>query len=395
MSRPIGDNPVVRKESAGGAGSFRPAEPTWRRAALEARADAQDSLWERARSVREASFGKRIFIRGVIEVGNFCRQNCSYCGMRRENGGLRRFRLAREVVRRLIGENLPASVTDLNFQAGEDSVVLREVVLPVVEEVAKERRLGISVCLGTLDFRLYDELKQAGAQSYIIKLETGDPEQYRLLQCPGTLERRIEAIRYLARTGWRVSSGLIHGLPNQTLDQVEATLDLLSSLPLAGCSVSPFIPGEGTPLSSARAADLDQTLNAVAVLRLFSPRWVVPAVSALNLCHSSGYVRALRAGANLTTINLTPSEWRDDYQLYRRNRWIMTEARVLGAIEEAGCEPSLESWIAASSALSPSCSSPPPPSRPSSEGSLPASAEDREEGGDPVIRQTMPFFPSR
>ncbi|MGD9896547.1 MAG: radical SAM protein [Candidatus Methylacidiphilaceae bacterium] len=325
----------------------------WWRSALEARADAQVSLWARAESAREGIFGKKIFVRGVIEVSSFCRQNCAYCGMRRENGALRRFRLARETLRRVIGECLPPSVTDLNFQAGEDPIALRELVLPLIEEVAKEKRLGLSVCLGTVDCRLYDELRQAGARGYIIKLETGDPEEYRRLQCPGTFERRLKAIRYLIQTGWAVSSGFILGLPNQTVDQVVATLELLRSLPISGCSVSPFIPGEETPLSWAKAADLDQTLNAVAILRLSSPRWVIPAVSALNLCSASGYVRALRAGANLTTINLTPSEWRGDYRLYRRNRWIMTEERVLRAIEEAGAQPSPESWIAASSASPP------------------------------------------
>ncbi len=351
-------------------------ESVWRRAKLEAGSDARRDLRARAETVREAVFGKRIFVRGVIEVGNFCRQNCAYCGMRRENGGLRRFRLTREAVRRVVGEHLPASVTDLNFQAGEDPVALREVVLPIVEEVARDRRLGISVCLGTFDFRLYDELRQAGAQGYILKLETGNPELYRLLQCPGTLERRIEAIGYLARTGWRVSSGLIQGLPNQTLDGVAETLDLLCSLPLAGCSVSPFIPGEGTPLSATPAADLEETLHTLALLRISAPHWVIPAVSAMNLCHASGYVQALRSGANLATINLTPSRWREDYPLYRRNRSIMTEERVLRAIEEAGCQPSREGWIAATASALPrggrapdaSCSSAPPDPKKGTEG---------------------------
>jgi biotin synthase len=347
-----GHNTIVSKERGDEQERFAEAKVDWRRSALTAGGEAQAALWASAEKVREGMFGKRIFVRGVIEVANFCRQNCSYCGMRRENDALRRFRLARDVIRRVIDESLPPSVTDLNFQAGEDPVALKELVLPVIEEIAKEKRLGISVCLGTVDHRLYDELRQAGARGYIIKLETGDPEQYRLLQCPGTIERRLEAIRYLVRTGWCVSSGFIYGLPNQTLDQLIGTLDLLRSLSLRGCSVSPFIPGEGTPLSSEKRADLDQTLNAVAVLRLSSPRWVVPAVSALNLCDSSGYVRALRAGANLATINLTPSEWRGDYQLYRRQRWIMTEERVLQAIEQAGCQPSPESWIAASSSFS-------------------------------------------
>ncbi|WP_142525564.1 biotin synthase BioB [Methylacidimicrobium cyclopophantes] len=347
----------MRKEPNGEIGTLPPAETDWRRAVLVSEAHERAALWARAEAVRRDHFGDGIFVRGVIEVSNFCRQNCVYCGMRRENETLARFRLGREMILRTILEDLPASITDLNFQAGEDPVALRELVLPVVEEVAKEKPdLGISICLGTVDFRLYDDLRQAGAQGYIIKLETGDPEQYRRFQCPGTLERRLEAIHYLAGTGWSVSSGLIYGLPNQTADQAVRTLELLASLPLSGCSVSPFVPGEGTPLSSARAADLDETLNVVAALRLSSPRWIIPAVSAMNLFDPLGYVKALRAGANLATINLTPSTWRENYPLYRRNRWIMTEERVLRAIDEAGCEPRRESWLAFS--RSPSASSP-------------------------------------
>jgi biotin synthase len=207
----------------------------------------------------------------------------------------------------------------------------------------QETKLGISVCLGTLEPRLYDELREAGASYYIIKIETGNREHYESIHAPGTFERRLEAIRYLAATGWAVSSGFIVGLPGQTQDHIEETLDLLGKLPLAGASVSPFIPGEQTPFAQEPAANFEKTLECIARLRLRNPSYIIPAVSALNIVKNDGYVRALRAGANLATINLTPPASREDYVLYKRSRFIMHEQRVRQAIEQAGCSLSTTS----------------------------------------------------
>jgi biotin synthase len=115
-------------------------------------------------------------------------------------------------------------------------------------------------------------------------------------------------------------------------------------LPLAGCSVSPFIPGEATPFANAPTADIDVTLNCMALLRLMRPDWVIPSVSALNLASpGSGYGRGLRTGANLVTMNLTPTEIRGDYLLYKRDRFIMTEELILSAIAAEDLVPSPQS----------------------------------------------------
>jgi len=119
---------------------------------------------------------------------------------------------------------------------------------------------------------------------------------------------------------------------------------LARELPLDGCSVSPFIPGDETPLAKAPVADIEQTLNCMAALRLMRPDWVIPAVSALNLAEPGcGYRRGLRTGANLVTINLTPEDMRGDYLLYKRDRFIMTEERILTAIAAAGLSASKQS----------------------------------------------------
>lgn len=312
-------------------------------AAIETSAKKVNERHRRAESVRDEVFGRRVFVRGVIEVSNYCRQNCDYCGMRRDNRTLPRHRLSLEKLREVVRHGLPEIITDLNLQMGEDPVGIREIILPLIETIKRETSLGISVCLGTLDYKLYDELRQAGADYYVIKLETGNREHYRQVHAPGTFDQRLAAIRYLAASGWAVSSGFILGLPGQTQAYVEESLDMMQQLPLAGASVSPFIAGEQTPLVDHPVGDVEATIDCIAQLRLRNPSYIIPAISALNLLDPNGYVRALRAGANLATINLTPSSDRSGYLLYKKDRFIMHEERVKGAIEKAGCSVSTTS----------------------------------------------------
>ncbi len=297
-------------------------------------------LHEQARAVRDEVFGRRVFVRGVVEVSSYCRQNCQYCAMRRDNRLLRRYRLATDELAELIIHHRPAAITDIDIQAGEDPVAVREVVLPLVRELRRHTNLGITLCLGTLSPCEYDQLREAGGDYYVMKIETGDPDHYQFIGAPGTLAKRVTAIRYLASTGWKVSSGFIVGLPGQTPSHMEQTLDLLAELPLAGCSVSPFVAGEQTPFAGAPCGNIDLTLDCVARMRLGEPPWIIPAVSAMRLVSEDGYVRAFNAGANLATINLTPRSVRADYPIYKRDRLIMDEERVLSSIEEAGCEVS-------------------------------------------------------
>ncbi len=304
---------------------------------------AQSARHEQAAAATRAKFGREVFVRAVVEVSNFCRENCAYCGMRRDNRNLSRFRAHHEQLAELLIHHRPASVTDVNIQAGEDPVAIREVVLPLIKSLRQSTPLGISVCLGTLTPALYQELQSAGASIYIMKFECAEDARYRQMMAPGRLDERLEHIRLLAASGWKVSSGFIAGLPGQEPNELLSALELARTLPLDGCSVSPFIPGESTPLSDSPGSNPDWTFNSMAALRLMRPSWVIPAVSALNLAEKNGSRRGLRAGANLTTINLTPDDVRGDYVIYKRDRFIMTENRVLEAIANEGLVPSARS----------------------------------------------------
>jgi biotin synthase len=311
---------------------------------LNCRDVAQEEFHARAAKAAAALFGRRVFIRAVVEVSNYCRENCAYCGMRRDNRTLSRFRARQEQLAELLIHQRPAAVTDINIQAGEDPVAVREIVLPLIRSLRKNTSLGVSVCLGSLDAGLYAELRSAGAGIYILKFEIADPKLYASMQAPGTHQQRLENIRHLAASGWEVSSGFIAGLPGQSERQLLANFELARELPLSGCSVSPFIPGDDTPLAQAAMGEIDLTLNCMAALRLMRPDWVIPAVSALNLSEpGTGYRRGLRTGANLVTINMTPEEIRGDYVLYKRDRFIMTEDRILSAISAEGMAASGQS----------------------------------------------------
>lgn len=311
---------------------------------LRATGAAERDLHERASETARARFGKKVFVRAVVEISNYCRQNCHYCGMRRANRNLDRFRAHHDELADLIINHRPESVTDINIQAGEDPVAVRDVALPLIRALKRETDLGISVCLGSLTPAMYADLKEAGASIYILKFETASAQRYAEMEAPGTLEKRLENIRHLAAKGWFVSSGFIASLPGETDDDLLANFPLAAGLPLDGCSVSPFIPGEETPLAGSPVGDINLTLNCMAALRLMRPDWVIPSVSALNLAEpGSGYRRGLGTGANLVTINLTPSEIRDNYLLYKRDRFIMTEERILSAIAAENLVPSEQS----------------------------------------------------
>lgn len=323
---------------------------------LLARNGEQHLLHERAAALTRQTFGREVFVRAVVELSNFCRENCHYCGMRRSNRALERYRAQHDILAELLLNHLPASVTDINLQAGEDPIAVREIAIPLIKTLRSQTDLGISVCLGTLDHGLYRELHEAGASIYILKFETANFGSYKTFEAPGNFTERLDHIRWLANNGWNVSSGFISGLPGETPDDWLASLRLARDLPLSGCSVSPFVPGESTPLAAQHESDVEVVLNSMAIMRLMRPDWVIPAVSALNICQPGlGYRRGLRTGANLVTMNLTPAELRNNYVLYKRDRFIMDEERILGSIEAEGLRPSrvglAEFWRARRAAL--------------------------------------------
>jgi biotin synthase len=191
-------------------------------------------------------------------------------------------------------------------------------------------------------------LKEQGADSYIMKFETSDPG-LNLEMREERLEERLDSIRVLKDLGYRVGVGGIVGLPGQSVASVAEDILLALELDVDMCSFSPFIPALDTPLANAKSGNADMTLNAIAVSRILNPRWLIPSVSALAKNSSGGQKLGYLAGANVVTINFTPSEESDRYLIYGKDRFVVRDHYAFSMIEEVGLTPSKSVFVGSGS----------------------------------------------
>lgn len=288
-----------------------------------------------AREIRRQVFGDMVRMRGVVEITNYCRKDCHYCGMRRSNRELGRFRASdADEVFTAVQALAELGLTTVLLQGGEDvrSDRLLEALLPRIRS-----ELGLSVILnvGERTRQGLARLRAAGADGYIMKFETSDPELYgRITQ--SRLEDRLRNLEWLRELGFKVGVGNIVGLPGQTLESVADDLLLARELRPDFVSASPFIPNEGAPLEAESPGSLDLTLRVLALYRILLPHALIPTVSALEKLAPGGQVQGLHAGANVITANFTPPAWRDRYVIYSPRRFVVTVEHALATAARAG-----------------------------------------------------------
>lgn len=288
-----------------------------------------------ARELRRQVFGDRVRMRGVVEITSLCRKDCHYCGMRRSNRDLKRFRAhdADEVFA-AVRAVADLGLTTVLLQGGEDvrSDRMLESLLPRIKS-----ELGLSIILnvGERTREGLARLRAAGADGYIMKFETSDPELYGRVT-ESRLEDRLQNLAWLRELGFKVGVGNIVGLPGQTLESVADDLLLAHELRPDFVSASPFIPNDGTPLEAEAPGSLDLTLRVLALYRILLPHALIPTVSALEKLSPGGQVQGLHAGANVITANFTPPGWRDRYVIYSPRRFVVSVEHALETAARAG-----------------------------------------------------------
>lgn len=311
---------------------------------LQATGQEQEELFERARQTRDKYVGNKCFIRAVVEITNKCRVNCDYCEMRRDNNRLKRYTLSPCKLKGAISKAVEQGINTFVIQGGEipQTTEILESTLPKL----KGKGLSIILCLGNKKEEEYERLKQAGADGYILKLETCDPSLHQRLRYDSFLNR-VKCLMSLRSLGYYTGTGIICGLPGQTLDSIVEDLYFIGQQRWSMCSVSPFIhPIDLDPVTNSAAhpnASLDLTLNVIAVLRLLQPSAMIPTVSALHMLNGKvGQIRGLEAGANVITINFTPKQFCGDYRIYNKNRFVVKLKHAQEVISQAGLEKSTD-----------------------------------------------------
>ena len=315
---------------------------------ITAEGHAQEQLHARAAAIRDRVFARSVVVRGVVEITNVCRVNCDYCPMRRDNTRQNvPYLLEPDEILSAAKNVRDAGLDVIVFQGGEIPQTTRVLldVLPKVRELFDDR-VEVLLGLGVKSEAEYRALRERGADTYIIKHETADAALHRGIRHE-ELDVRLTAIRTLLRLGYRVGTGCIAGLPGQSVDSLADDILLAQELGTHMCSASPFVPTADTPFAQAGAGSISRTLNLIATMRIVNPQWLIPTVSALEQQNTGGQSAGLRAGANVITVNFTPTQQRRNYLIYGGARHIVDTDHVRRQLGLTGLAAGGSVWLQA------------------------------------------------
>lgn len=275
-------------------------------------------LQEKARESAISVFGKKIYIRGLIEFTNYCKNDCYYCGIRKSNRNAQRYRLDKEDILSCCQKGYELGFRTFVLQGGEDVYFTDERMCEIVRAIRKEYPdCAITLSIGERDRSSYQALYEAGANRFLLRHETADPEHYNKLHPSSlTLENRICCLKELSEIGYQVGCGFMVGSPGQTMETLWKDLQLILNLKPQMVGIGPFIPQHDTPFAEEKAGTMEQTIRLLAIIRLIHPTVLLPATTALGTIHPEGRELGILSGANVVMPNLSPVATRKKYQLY-------------------------------------------------------------------------------
>ena len=274
-------------------------------------------LFGKADETRKRYCGNEVYIRGIIEFSSYCCRNCLYCGLRRENKKLRRYRMRPEGIVELCKKIIDIGVNTIVLQSGDDFYYTQEMVSSIIEAIKDEGNAAITLSLGERPVEDYSKWKEAGADRYLLKHETANPRLYEKIHPGQRFKKRIDLLLALRDMGYQIGAGNIVGLPGQTFEDMANDILLLRELDVDMAGIGPFIPQKDTPLGKFPGGDLNLTLRVLALTRILTKNAHLPATTALaTLDPESGQRMGLKAGANVIMPDFTPNGYREKYVIY-------------------------------------------------------------------------------
>jgi biotin synthase len=272
-------------------------------------------LYARADEVRQAALGSDVHLRGLIEFSNICRNDCLYCGIRRGNKGVKRYRMGDDELVETARRAVEIGFKTIVLQSGEDMHFDQDRMSRIIERI-KQMDVALTLSIGERDYGDYEAFRNAGADRYLLRIETTDVDLYHRLNPGMGWQRRHECLLMIKELGYEVGSGIMVGLPGQTVESIAGDLLYLKDLGVDMAGIGPFIPHPDTPLANEQGGSLEMALRTMAVMRLLLPDINIPATTAMESLHPQGRIMALKAGANVVMPNVTEGEYRRLYELY-------------------------------------------------------------------------------
>ncbi|MGN0142263.1 MAG: [FeFe] hydrogenase H-cluster radical SAM maturase HydE [Roseburia sp.] len=281
-------------------------------------AESVEYLRGQARETATGIYGTRIFIRGLIEFTNYCKNDCFYCGIRRSNRHAQRYRLREEEILSCCDTGYGLGFRTFVLQGGEDPYFTDEKICELVSAIKeKYPDCAVTLSIGEKSRESYEAYFAAGADRYLLRHETADEEHYGKLHPPElSLQNRKRCLRDLKEIGYQTGCGFMVGSPHQTVETLYEDLMFIKELAPEMVGIGPFIPQKDTPFGKESPGTLEQTLRLLSIIRLLHPHVLLPATTALGTIHPKGRELGILSGANVVMPNLSPVTVRDKYKLY-------------------------------------------------------------------------------
>lgn len=274
------------------------------------------SLYQAADLVRKKYVGDGVYLRGLIEFSSYCKNDCMYCGLRRSNVHAQRYRLTPEQIVQTAQNAVTLGYKTVVLQSGEDPGFDTETLCHIIREI-KKSDVALTLSIGEKTREEYAAYKQAGADRYLLRIETTDKALYEKLDPQMSFDNRVRCLHDLKALGYEVGSGSLVGLPGQTIESLANDLLFFKQLPVDMAGIGPFIPHPHTPLNAEKPdGHFELSLKMMALMRLLLPDINIPATTAMETLHPQGRLLALQCGANVVMPNVTEGEYRKQYELY-------------------------------------------------------------------------------
>ena len=301
--------------------------------------ECDDILIMAADKVRRRVYGDEVFLRGLIEFTSYCKNNCYYCGIRRDNRKAQRYRLREEEILLCCNEGYSLGYRTFVLQGGEDMYYSDEMICSIVSSIKGQYPdCAVTLSIGERSEESYRAYFQAGADRYLLRHETADEEHYRMLHPEEmSLSSRKKCLFTLKSIGYQVGSGFMVGSPYQTTENIISDLRFLQELDPDMIGIGTYITHKDTPFSDKENGSLSLAVRLIAILRIMFPHALIPATTALGTIHPEGREMALKAGANVVMPNLSPVKVREKYSLY--------DNKICTGEESAQCRKCLEKRI--------------------------------------------------
>ena len=272
-------------------------------------------LFAAADRVRAAFVGDDVQLRGLIEFSNHCRNDCLYCGIRRDNRQAQRYRLDPDIIIAHAAAAAKLGFKTVVMQSGEDVWYTTDRMTRIIRAI-KDMDMAVTLGIGEKSYEEYKAYRDAGADRYLLRIETTDKDLYRRLDPEMSWDNRRRCLVDLKRLGYELGSGSMVGLPDQSIESIADDILFFKEIGVDMAGIGPFIPHEQTPLANAKGREFLLSLKTMALTRLLLPDINIPATTAMETLNPNGRIIALQSGANVVMPNVTTGEYRKMYELY-------------------------------------------------------------------------------